>query len=69
MFSAGVKITNAHPPPQLGAGVSESILWSYIIQISAALRVIHSSGLAYRNLEASKILIFGKNKVRISYAK
>lgn len=61
--SAGAKITNFHTSPQLGAGVSESVLWSYIIQISAALRVIHASGLSFRNLDLSKILIFGKSKV------
>lgn len=35
----------------------ENLLWHYIIQISSALRLIHSLGLAYRILDPSKVLI------------
>lgn len=35
----------------------EPLLWHYIIQISSALRVIHSNGFAYRVLDPSKVLI------------
>lgn len=35
----------------------ENLLWHYVIQISASLRLIHSQGLAYRILDPTKILI------------
>lgn len=35
----------------------ENLLWHYVIQISAALRLIHSQGLAFRVLDPTKILI------------
>ncbi|KAG9511265.1 PAN2-PAN3 deadenylation complex subunit pan3, partial [Fragariocoptes setiger] len=35
----------------------ENLLWHYIIQISSAIRLIHSQGLAYRVLDPSKVLI------------
>lgn len=35
----------------------ESTIWSYIIQISSALRVVHQSNLAFRSLDPSKVLI------------
>eukprot|EP00039_Didymoeca_costata_P007684 m.102711 g.102711 ORF g.102711 m.102711 type:complete len:507 (+) comp13781_c0_seq1:196-1716(+) len=43
--------------------VSEELLWSYIIQITSALRAVHLSGLACRVIHPSKILVSagGKN--------
>ncbi|KAJ3387933.1 PAB-dependent poly(A)-specific ribonuclease subunit 3 [Entophlyctis sp. JEL0112] len=38
------------------SGVTEKILWSYIVQIGSAIKTIHSAGLAARILEPSKIL-------------
>jgi PAB-dependent poly(A)-specific ribonuclease subunit 3 len=40
----------------------ETTLWSYITQISSALKAVHGSGLASRNIDASKILVTGKNR-------
>ncbi|WVO14807.1 deoxyhypusine synthase [Cryptococcus depauperatus] len=45
--------------------ISERTLWSYLVQICNALKAIHSSGLAVRNLDASKILLTGRNRVRL----
>eukprot|EP00127_Corallochytrium_limacisporum_P002603 Clim_evm39s134 gene=Clim_evmTU39s134 len=45
--------------------VSESILWSYVIQLTSALRMIHAQGLACHVLDGSKVLITGKNRLRI----
>lgn len=42
--------------------IPENTLWSYITQISSALKAIHGSGLAARNIESSKILVTGKNR-------
>lgn len=47
----------------MGAGVPEPLLWTYVIQLSAALRAIHANGLAARCVDVSKILVHGKNKV------
>lgn len=46
--------------------VPEPVLWTYITQIASALRVIHSRGLAARVISASKILLVGKNRIRLN---
>ncbi|ORZ24040.1 hypothetical protein BCR42DRAFT_402124 [Absidia repens] len=48
--------------------VPETTLWSYITQISSALKAVHGSGLASRNIEVNKILVTGKNRLRINCA-
>ncbi|EED21333.1 poly(A)-binding protein-dependent poly(A) ribonuclease, putative [Talaromyces stipitatus ATCC 10500] len=50
--------SNAHIP--------EQIMWSYVTQIASALKAIHSSGLAARVIDASKILLTGKNRIRLN---
>ncbi|KAK6627609.1 hypothetical protein RUM44_010087 [Polyplax serrata] len=44
----------------------ENLLWNYIIQITAAVRVIHGAGLACRTLDPSKIIISSRNRIRLS---
>ena len=46
--------------------LNEEILWSYICQLSNALRLIHSQGLACRCIYPSKILVTGQNRLRIN---
>ncbi|KAI9022868.1 hypothetical protein CLU79DRAFT_751087 [Phycomyces nitens] len=46
--------------------VPESTLWSYITQIASALKSIHSLGLAARVLDPTKILVTGRNRIRLS---
>jgi PAB-dependent poly(A)-specific ribonuclease subunit 3 len=46
--------------------VPESVMWSYVTQIASALKTIHSAGLAARVLDPSKLLITGKNRVRLN---
>ncbi|KAG0181635.1 PAB-dependent poly(A)-specific ribonuclease subunit 3 [Apophysomyces sp. BC1034] len=46
--------------------VPEATLWSYITQIASALQTIHCAGLAARNIEPNKILVTGKNRLRIN---
>lgn len=50
-------------PPEI---LQERVLWSYICQITSALKSIHSSGLACRAMEPSKILVTGRNRIRFS---
>jgi PAB-dependent poly(A)-specific ribonuclease subunit 3 len=46
--------------------VTESTLWSYMCQIASALKIIHQSGLAARVLDMTKVLVTGKNRVRLN---
>lgn len=42
--------------------ISESVIWSHITQIASALKAVHGSGLAARNIDHKKILMTGKNR-------
>lgn len=42
--------------------IPEATLWSYIYQIASAIKAIHDVGLAVRVVDASKILMTGKNR-------
>uniref|UniRef100_A0A1I8E9F2 PAN2-PAN3 deadenylation complex subunit PAN3 n=1 Tax=Wuchereria bancrofti TaxID=6293 RepID=A0A1I8E9F2_WUCBA len=48
--------------PGSGPVVQESLMWSYIVQLSSALRAIHSAGMAARTVDPSKIIVFDKTK-------
>lgn len=53
------------PPPRQHAGLlPESLIWAYIVQLSSALRTIHTAGLACRVMDPSKILITGKTRYK-----
>ena len=41
-------------------------MWSYITQIASALKTIHSSGLAARIVDITKIILTGKNRIRLN---
>ncbi|CUS10682.1 unnamed protein product [Tuber aestivum] len=56
--------TRQHQPT--GPIVPEQVLWSYIVQIASALKVIHSAGLAARVIEPSKILLTSKMRIRLN---
>ncbi|EEH15903.2 PAB-dependent poly(A)-specific ribonuclease subunit pan3 [Paracoccidioides brasiliensis Pb03] len=49
-----------------GTHIPEQILWSYVTQIASALKAIHSVGLAARVIDASKVLLTGKNRIRLN---
>ncbi|KAI5302444.1 Protoheme IX farnesyltransferase, mitochondrial [Ascosphaera pollenicola] len=46
--------------------IPEQVLWSYVTQIASALKAIHSANLAARIIEPSKILLTGKNRIRLN---
>ncbi|KAK0216097.1 hypothetical protein IW262DRAFT_1464629 [Armillaria fumosa] len=48
------------------AAISERTIWSYIVQIASAIKKVHEAGLAVRMIDVSKILVTGKNRIRIS---
>lgn len=59
-----------HPRYQAGRSaaphVPEQVLWGYIVQITSALKGIHSTGLAARVIHPSKILLTSKNRIRLN---
>jgi len=46
--------------------LSESLIWTYIVQLTSALRTIHQAGLACRVVDPTKILITSRGKLRIN---
>ncbi|EXJ87501.1 hypothetical protein A1O3_04461 [Capronia epimyces CBS 606.96] len=56
----------ARPARNIKEQVTEPTLWSYVVQIASALKAIHSSGLAARVLDPSRILVTGKNRIRLN---
>ncbi|KAI0201858.1 hypothetical protein F4808DRAFT_101051 [Astrocystis sublimbata] len=47
------------------APVSERVLWSYLVQLSSALKVIHKAKLAARCVDISKVILTEKNRIRL----
>lgn len=68
LFDAHLKIPRRTHTPSLGGHLSattpipEPILWTYITQIGNAIRTVHALGLAVRMMDATKILLTGKNR-------
>ncbi|THH17482.1 hypothetical protein EW146_g3335 [Bondarzewia mesenterica] len=46
--------------------IPERTIWSYIVQIASAIKVVHAKGLAVRMIDVTKVLVTGKNRVRIA---
>ncbi|KAI0314481.1 hypothetical protein OF83DRAFT_1277645 [Amylostereum chailletii] len=46
--------------------VPERTIWSYVIQIAGAIKAVHDQGLAIRMIDVTKVLLTGKNRIRIS---
>ncbi|KAG8988783.1 PAB-dependent poly(A)-specific ribonuclease subunit 3 [Tulasnella sp. 427] len=45
--------------------VQEDTLWAYIIQIASAIKAAHDQGMALRLMDVSKVLLTGKNRIRV----
>lgn len=43
----------------------ERVIWSYVVQIGSVVKAVHNMGLAVRNLEVNRIIVTGKNRVRV----
>jgi PAB-dependent poly(A)-specific ribonuclease subunit 3 len=50
----------------LSAALPEATLWSYMIQIASAIKVVHEAGLAVSMVDATKIMVTGKNRCAVS---
>ncbi|KAJ2987172.1 hypothetical protein NUW58_g4653 [Xylaria curta] len=48
------------------APVQEKVLWSYLVQLSSALKVIHKAKLAARCIDISKVILTDKNRIKLS---
>jgi len=49
----------------VSTALPEATLWSYIIQIASGIKAVHEVGLAVRMVDATKIMVTGKNRIRI----
>ncbi len=49
-------------PRQHSGLLPESLLWTYVVQLTSALRTIHAHGLACRVLDPTKILLTDKTR-------
>lgn len=47
-----------HHPTQ----IPERTIWSYIVQIAAAIKKVHDAGQAVRMVDVSKVLLTGQNR-------
>ena len=54
-------VPNRHRPGH-SSPMPERLIWSYIIQLSSALRMVHAAGLACRVIDPSKILLIGNSR-------
>ena len=54
-------VPNRHRPGHRSP-MPERLIWSYIIQLSSALRTVHAAGLACRVIDPSKILLIGNSR-------
>ena len=58
--SPGRSNRNVAPP------VSDQTLWSYIVQVTNALKAVHSAKLAVRVFEPSKVIVTDENRIRLN---
>jgi len=60
------------PPPnrygnrQASIVIPEHQLWSYIVQLSSAIKAVHDAKLAVRCMDPSKVLLTEKNRIRLN---
>ncbi|KAJ7756172.1 hypothetical protein B0H16DRAFT_1538879 [Mycena metata] len=75
LFDAHLKLTppvyqhGARYQPQAPPGqtqVPERTLWSYIVQLAAAIKRVHDAGQALRMIDVTKVLVTSKNRLRVS---
>ncbi|TGO33077.1 hypothetical protein BHYA_0268g00040 [Botrytis hyacinthi] len=46
--------------------ISEDILWSYIVQITVAIKAVHQANFAVRCMHLSKVILTDKNRIRLN---
>ena len=63
---AGNAKGGANGPRQHAGLLPESLIWTYVVQLSSALRAIHAAGLACRTMDPTKILFYSKSRLRLN---
>ncbi|KAJ7160905.1 hypothetical protein C8R46DRAFT_1105905 [Mycena filopes] len=74
LFDAHLKLTpptyqpGARYQPQAPGQtqIPERTLWSYIVQLAAAIKRVHDAGQALRMIDVTKVLVTSKNRLRVS---
>ena len=61
-FSQTPGRSNRNTPPP----ISDDVLWGYVVQITNALKAVHSAKLAVRVFEPSKVIVTDENRIRLS---
>ena len=46
--------------------IPEKVLWGYISQIGSALKMVHAANLAVRCMDASKVILTDKSRIRLN---
>jgi PAB-dependent poly(A)-specific ribonuclease subunit 3 len=65
-FPCSKTLTEEHFNKAQVQPLPERILWGYICQLASAIATVHSFGLACRCIDATKIIITGKNRIRVN---
>lgn len=52
--------------PNNAPSITEQVMWSYLVQITNALKAIHDAGLAAKVIEASKVILTSENHLRLN---
>ncbi|KAL9088648.1 MAG: hypothetical protein Q9159_002984 [Coniocarpon cinnabarinum] len=63
---AEAHLLQQHSRSSRSSQVPEHVIWSYIVQLTSALRTIHANNLAARLITPSKVLLTSKNRVRLN---
>ena len=74
-FSLSLSLPSLLLPPSLSlsfslstAALPEDLVWDYVIQLVSALRLVHGNHLALRCVDPSKVLVTGKDRIKINGA-
>lgn len=60
------QVTSRYAARQASPHVPENVLWSYIVQLASAIKVVHQTRLAVRTIEPNKVIVTSKNRIRLS---
>jgi len=65
MGGGGGGKSSSHQLTQNGL-LPESLIWTYVVQLTSALRHIHTAGLACRTLDPTKILVINRTRLLLN---
>ncbi|KAJ7468473.1 hypothetical protein FB451DRAFT_1091934 [Mycena latifolia] len=59
-------VPGARYPPPAATTLPERTLWAYVVQLAGAIKRVHDAGQALRMIDVTKVLVTGKNRLRVS---